>query len=429
MIRMFKSSTFINALVLLLLFWGCKKEEKKAIIPTLSTATITNITAKTAACGGNITSDGGASIIAKGVCWSKAPNPAISDNKTNDSLGDINFTSLITNLDSVTTYYVRAYATNSAGTGYGNTLSFQTSASLPILNTIATSKIGQYSAIYGGVIKSNGGVLVTASGVCWSTSQNPTISDNKTNNIAGTDSFTCFITGLIANTKYYLRAYATNVTGTGYGSIMSFTTKPEMANTVEDNDGNIYNTVTIGMQTWMKENLKTTKYSDWTDITNVTDNSAWQSLTTPAYCWYNNDSAGYKSAYGALYNWYAITTSKNICPSGWHVSTDADWTKLLNYLKPGAGSKIKEAGTVHWNDPNTATNNSGFMAIPSGTGGGSYFNNSYNFEGIDLTQFADWWVKYDNVNPEYYELRRDDNIYIDISNSKNAGLNVRCVKD
>jgi uncharacterized protein (TIGR02145 family) len=426
---MFKSSILINALVLLFFFGSCKKEEKKTFIPTLATATITNITGKTAACGGNIISDGGAIITAKGVCWSKTPDPTISDNKTSDNLDDRNFTSLITNLDSVTTYYVRAYATNSAGTGYGNTVSFKTSASLPMLITIATGKVGQYSAIYGGVIKSNGGESLIASGVCWSTSQSPTISDNKSNNIAGTDSFTCFITGLIANTKYYIRAYATNSSGTEYGPVLSFNTKQEIPNIVEDNDGNIYNTVTIGTQTWMKENLKTTKYSDWTNIPNITDNSTWQSLTTPAYCWYNNDSANYKSAYGALYNWYAITTSKNICPSGWHVSTDADWVKLLNYLKPGAGSKIKEAGTMHWNDPNTATNSSGFTATPSGTGGGSYFRNSYNFEGIDLTQFADWWVKYDNVNPEYYELRRDNNIYVDISNSKNAGLNVRCIKD
>jgi uncharacterized protein (TIGR02145 family) len=113
--------------------------------------------------------------------------------------------------------------------------------------------------------------------------------------------------------------------GTGYGAQLSFTTA------VTDKDGNVYHTVTIGTQTWMVENLKTTKYNDGTAIPFITDNSAWANLTTPGYCWYNNDSTTYKNMYGALYNWYAVSTG-NLAPKGWHVATDAEWTTLQNYL-------------------------------------------------------------------------------------------------
>src|ERR1035437_7296556 len=105
----------------------------------------------------------------------------------------------------------------------------------------------------------------------------------------------------------------------------------QSASTVTDKDGNVYHTVTIGTQTWMVENLKTTKYNDGTAIPLVTDNTAWHNLSTPAYCWYNNDATTYKNKYGALYNWYTVNTGK-LDPTGWHVPTDAEWTTLENYL-------------------------------------------------------------------------------------------------
>ena len=100
-------------------------------------------------------------------------------------------------------------------------------------------------------------------------------------------------------------------------------------NTVTDKDDNVYHTVTIGTQTWMAENLKTTKYNDGTAIPLVTDSTAWTSLLTPAYCWYNYDATTYKNTYGALYNWYAVNTGK-LAPIGWHVATDAEWTTLTD---------------------------------------------------------------------------------------------------
>jgi uncharacterized protein (TIGR02145 family) len=137
---------------------------------------------------------------------------------------------------------------------------------------------------------------------------------------------------------------------------------------VSDIDGNTYNVVIIGTQVWMAEALKTTKYNDGTPIPLVTDNTAWTNLTTPGYCWYNNDSATYAPTYGALYNWYTVNTG-NLCPTGWHVPFDYEWTILITYLggEDIAGGKLKEAGTTHWLSPNTgATNESGFTALPNG---------------------------------------------------------------
>jgi len=154
--------------------------------------------------------------------------------------------------------------------------------------------------------------------------------------------------------------------GTAYGTQVSFTTL--MSGQFSDIDGNVYNTITIGTQIWMKENLKTTKYNDGSSIPLVTDNTAWINLSTPGYCWYNNDAATYKSAYGAMYNWYTVNTGK-ICPPNWHVPTDTQWETLITYLggKIIAGGKMKETGTAHWTSPNIgATNETGFTALPGG---------------------------------------------------------------
>jgi uncharacterized protein (TIGR02145 family) len=240
---------------------------------------------------------------------------------------------------------------------------------IPTLSTTAASSITTTSATSGGNVISDGGATVTARGVCWSTNQNPTIDNSKTSNDIGTGSFTSNLTGLTANTIYYVRAYATNSMGTAYGNQVTFKTTTDVeTNTVTDIDGNIYHTVTIGTQVWMVENLKTTKYRNGDPIPNVTGN-AWAALTTGAYCWYNNDAATYKATYGALYNWYAVADSRNIAPTGWHVPTDAEWTTLTTFLggESVAGGKLKETGTNHWTSPNTgATNETGFTALPGG---------------------------------------------------------------
>jgi uncharacterized protein (TIGR02145 family) len=194
-----------------------------------------------------------------------------------------------------------------------------------------------------------------------------------------------------------------------------------------DEDGNVYTSLTIGSQVWMIENLKTTKFNDNTTIPYVTDSTDWSNLTTPGYCWYANDASTYKATYGALYNWYAVNTGK-LCPTGWHVPTDTEWTTLTTYLggESIAGGKLKETVSTHWRIPNAgATNESGFTALP---GGHRDINGTFSVIGDD----GYWWsvteygstgkVWYRNMNYNYAGVVR-------VSNNKKNGHSVRCLKD
>ena len=208
------------------------EEEIVYELPTVTTAAVSNITTSSATCGGNVTSDGNAAVTARGVCWSTSPNPTISGSHTTDGSGTGSFTSSITGLTDNTTYYVRAYATNSEGTAYGEERTFTTEEEivyeLPTVTTAAVSNITTSSATCGGNVTSDGNAAVTARGVCWSTSPNPTISGSHTTDGNGTGSFTSSISGLTDNTTYYVRAYAINSEGTAYGEERTFTTEEEI---------------------------------------------------------------------------------------------------------------------------------------------------------------------------------------------------------
>ena len=192
--------------------------------PILTTDTISNISQTSAVCGGNITSDGGLPVTARGVCWSASSNPTISDSHTSDSTGTGSFTSRITGLSPNTHYFVRAYATNANGTSYGNVVYFSTLSLLPAVTTAAVSDITESAAVCGGNVTSSGGSAITARGVCWDTAHNPVVSGSHTTDSTGTGTFTSYITGLLPNTTYYVRAYVTNAAGTAYGSEVSFAT-------------------------------------------------------------------------------------------------------------------------------------------------------------------------------------------------------------
>lgn len=196
-----------------------------ALIPSISTNSITNIGRNSATSGGNVSSDGGALVTQKGLCWSTSQNPTISNSTTFDGQGLGSFTSNIIGLVAGTTYYVRAYAINSVGTAYGSQFVFTTQPNqLPSITTSSISNISRTSAQGGGNVSSDGGALVTQRGLCWSTFQNPTISNSRTVNGSGTGLFTSAITGLATGTTYYVRAYATNALGTSYGVQTSFRT-------------------------------------------------------------------------------------------------------------------------------------------------------------------------------------------------------------
>ena len=192
-------------------------------VPTVTTTAASSVTISGAASGGNVTSDGGASVTGRGVCWSTSSNPTTSNSRTSDGTGTGSFTSSITGLSSGTTYYVRAYATNSAGTAYGSQVSFTTDTT-PTITTTAASSVTISGAASGGNVTSDGGDSVTTKGVCWSTTADPTTDDGHTTDGSGSGTFVSAITGLSAATTYHIRAYATNSAGTGYGSDVSFKT-------------------------------------------------------------------------------------------------------------------------------------------------------------------------------------------------------------
>jgi uncharacterized protein (TIGR02145 family) len=405
-----------------------------AVLPTVTTTAVTAVTQTTAATGGNVTANGGGAVTAKGVCYGTTTAPGIGGPHTTDGTGNGAFTSNLTGLTPGTVYYVRAYATNSAGTAYGSQETFTTGAVLlPTVTTAAVTSITNNSAVSGGNVSADGGGAITARGVCWGTTPAPVATGSHTTETGTTGSFVSTMTSLSEATLFYVRAYATNSAGTAYGTELTFRTF------LSDGSGNLYNTVVIGTQVWMVENLRTTKYNDNitdipTVITGIGSGAAWAALTTPGYCWYNNDEATNKPLYGALYNWYAVNTG-NLCPTGFRVPTDADFKTLEIYLgmtpvqADATGWRGTDQGTVlknttGWDNNGNGTNTTGFSAMPGGVR--YYEDGSFFDEGI----LGYWWSQtagspstglYRRLNGDQTGVHRE-------GAGKAAGKSVRCLK-
>lgn len=308
-------------------------------------------------------------------------------------------------------------------------------ALLPEVTSYEIINDSEFSATGKGTVISDGGAFVTERGICWSTNQMPTINDKFTIEGTGIGDFTSKLTELVQGTTYYARAYATNRKGTVYGDTFSF-----VAGTITDVDGNLYNMVTIGTQIWMKENLKTTKYRNGEQIPNITYDKEWSTLNTGAYCWFDNDATTNKATYGALYNWYAVSDSRKIAPTGWHVASDEEWktleifigmtieqANLVGWRGTDQGDKLKEAGASHWkNIISNATNSSGFTALPG---------NRRELNGVfsDLSpHVGGWWwttMEDNSVNAWYHQLFSSYSKVGRDPADKKFGFSVRCVKD
>lgn len=198
------------------------------------------------------------------------------------------------------------------------------------------------------------------------------------------------------------------------------------AQTVTDIDGNIYDTLHIGTQVWLKQNLKTTRYKNGDAIAEITSNILWVSTNSGAFCWYGNDSITYGTTYGAIYNWHAVNTN-NLCPAGWHVATNNDWTILANYVGGAtiAGGMLKEADTLHWNPPNTgAMNTVDFTALPGGNRamGGAFDR---------IQDYGYWWsaTEQNSTNAWSWRMSYNSTAVSNLSASKQHGYSVRCVMD
>jgi uncharacterized protein (TIGR02145 family) len=315
---------------------------------------------------------------------------------------------------------------------------------LATLTTLPIGNITSEASTSGGSISSTGGSLVTQRGICWSTSQNPTTANNSTNDGNGAGSFTSSLTGLSSNTTYYVRAYAINSAGTAYGNQQTFTTinsggivsNPGAGVTY---NGYSYSSIVLGNgQEWLTENLRTTQYNDGSPITLVTDQIQWAAnfgngSTLPMMCWQNNDqTTNTANAFGAMYNWYAVSPTtngnRNVCPTGWHVPSDAEWTVLIDYLggESMAGGKMKSTGTQYWTGPNSyATNESGFSGLP---GGGRWDTGSFG----DVGEYGYWWSSTLNntgTGAWIRYLSYNDGLVNRIPNYKSAGYSVRCLRD
>jgi len=208
---------------------------------------------------------------------------------------------------------------------------------------------------------------------------------------------------------------------------LAFLSFKNQAQTVTDYDGNVYDTVMIGTQQWLKENLKTTHYNNGVLIPNVTGNSAWSALLTGARCYYNNDSIANDSVYGPLYNWYAVNDAGNLCPAGWKVPANADWQTAETYLGGSgvAGGAMKEAGTLHWTSPNTgATNSTGFTGLPGGMRNPT--SNTFQFIGENGL----WWTSTPSGSNAWSTYMWYLFAGIDHNpGTKKYGFSVRCIKD
>jgi uncharacterized protein (TIGR02145 family) len=391
-------------------------------VAILTTTQVSQITQISAVSGGDITFDGGSDITDRGVCWSTHSNPTTADSTTSDGLGTGAFSSNITGLTGNTTYHVRAFAINDIGIAYGQDVSFTSAPLVPVVITSNPSPTGTTTATGGGNITSDGGSEITERGVCWSTSVNPTISGNKTSDGTGTGVFTSSLTGLQPNTRYHVRAFATNSVGTSYGTDKTFYSDPV---SIRDFDDNEYGVIRIGTQLWISENLKTTHFNDGSSISLVTGNSAWSNLSGPGYCWYGNTDTN-KDIYGALYNWYSVDAG-NLCPAGWHVASDDDWLTLEIYLggSSPAGGELKETGFSHWASPNEgATNDSKFTALP---GGWRLDNGTFEFIG----NYGLWWTstEYSSSEAWFRRIQYDQDKVFRSFKAEKTGMSVRCIKD
>ena len=385
-------------------------------LPTLSgTSSISTISRYGASSGGTITSNGGATITVSGVCWSSTSNaPTIADTKTTDGQTAGTFTSTITGLTAGVTYHVRAYATNSVGTGYGPVQTFASTASpstTPVLAaTTPASSVGTTSAVVAGNVIDEGTTQLTARGFVYGTSSGA--STFTVNSGAGSGSFSSTLTGLTAGTTYYARSFATNAQGTTYGTEVSFT------------PATVITTVTIGTQIWTDTNLDVTTYRNGDLITYATNAVEWNAATNAgigAWSYYNWDPAN-GAIYGKLYNWYAVNDSRRLAPSGYHIPTKLEY----NTLATNSGTTLKSSSS-EWG-VNSGTNTTGFTGLP---GGNNNFSQSSRFE--DKGTSGWFWTSDEDgasTTKAYFRLLHQTSGFVDIgSYSKKYGMSVRLVRD
>jgi len=368
--------SLLPALLTVCIAFSCIKEQTnvptsvskdKPVVKTDSAGAVAFTTAKIYS---TIVSEGAAAVTAAGIAWGIGNNPTVFDNNiTASGFGVGSFTSQITGLAEGNTYYVRSYATNGIGTTYSEQIQFTTRTSkLPEVLTLEVTQLDFRSFTLNGEVKSIGTSPVTERGFEYATVSDFT---NKVSVSVGSDLgiFSVAVSGLMPNTQYYVRAFAKNTLGTIQG-------QPKMVKTKEyglfsDGNGNLYETIAIGNQVWLKQNLKTTKYLNGDLIDTTININKWQFSTTGLFY-----AVSRPEGYGNLYNAIAVKDARKLCPAGTHLPSNLEWQTLFNSLGDTAMAAMKLKTTTGWDAVSgNGTNSSGFSALPAG-----YFY-TYNFFG------------------------------------------------
>ena len=421
-----KFLSFASIILTSLILFGCHKDEESLphklpsnpSTPRVTTQDVKNISMTSADFEGSASVYPGKPPITEyGIVYGLSSlNPEYKIKGTN--IVNSHFFCSVGELLPGTKYYFKAYATNSLSTKYGMVQSFLTFPSLPSVFTTFVHDFTYNSAVLGGYVWFEGESAVTEYGIYWGMTSSPELNGEKIVLGSGLGSFSTTISDLIPNADYFVKAFAINSKGMKLGNQYKFNTgtKPDLP-LILDIENNLYHYITIGTQVWMVENLRTTKLNDNTPIANETTDN-WDKLTTPAYCWPENDIS-YKNDFGAIYNWYAISSNK-VCPAGWHVSTDADWKILESYLggDNNAGNKLREVGPLNWKYPNSdATGESGFNALPF-----SRTKNDYGF----------WWSLENDLTNAFGRLLNYNDSWVQkrlVYPKANGRLFVRCVRN
>lgn len=434
-------------------------EESSVELPTVSTAETSLINQNTATSGGNVTNDGGGAIAARGVAFATTPNPTTANDKTIDAGTTGVYSSALTNLTASTQYYVRAYATNSAGTAYGNQQTFTTTAvqiALPIVTTTAVSAITQTSASVGGNVTAAGGAAISERGICWAITQNPTTVNSKVTASGTTGAFTGAISGLNANSTYYARAYATNSGGTAYGAEVTFitlattTAGPSGGNAICDGSRPtaVVNITSSTGKVWMDRNLGASRAA-----TSATDFQAYGCM----YQWGRGNDGhasivwerpleddGWGNNAGTPVNGTTYTLSTTDTPPNAlfiadQTSQPYDWRSPKNDNLWQGANGINNPCPAGYRVPTRAEFRAELTAY-SITGTTSAYNSVHKFplagdrafdSGRVRGQGADmfFWTSTTDFNDAYNVLIQPGAVYSSTSNGRAGGYSVRCIKN
>jgi len=357
---------------------SCSKQPPIINPPTVSTISASAITNTSATLGGNITNDGGSTITERGIFLGKEQNPETTGEKWGLTGTNNSFSGTKSGLIPNTTYYAKAYATNEKGTGYGNQITFTTTASIATIVTTEVTGITVSTAESGGIISNDGGVTISSKGVCWSKSQNPTIENNKTSDGTGRGSFTSSLTGLTANTTYYIRAYATNIIGVAYGAQFSFTTSKDY--------------VEIGGLKWAIQDVS--RLREFENAYNILYMYSWNLCDEDLFD-------------GGIYDQNAENSavwedSHNPCPTGWRLPTSSEFTTLVSNIKSIIineyidGNKFKGTGAFSFNNSSETLTLSMIPSTEFHTAYDEYYRPYY----VNDKRLFQYWTK--NSESQHY---------------------------